>query len=48
MIASGTLLNGRYLLEAELRRGRVGIVYRAQDTLLQRDVLYWKNSGGIR
>ncbi len=33
-----TLLNNRYHLEAEIGRGGMGIVYRAQDTLLNRSV----------
>lgn len=33
-----TLLNGRYQLEAEIGRGGMGVVYRAQDTLLNRSV----------
>jgi len=34
----GTLLNNRYCLDSELGRGGVAIVYRARDTLLERDV----------
>jgi ABC-type oligopeptide transport system substrate-binding subunit len=35
---TGTLLNERYRLEAELGRGAMAIVYRAHDTMLERDV----------
>jgi len=34
----GTLLNERYRLDAELGRGGIGTIYRAHDTLLDRDV----------
>jgi predicted ATPase len=34
----GTLINQRYRLDAELGRGGVGAIYRAHDTLLDRDV----------
>lgn len=36
--ATGSLLAGRYRLEAEIGRGGLGIVYRAHDSLLEREV----------
>jgi DNA-binding SARP family transcriptional activator len=34
----GAMLENRYRLDAELGRGNLGVVYRARDTLLERDV----------
>jgi predicted ATPase len=37
-ILIGSVLNGRYRLDAELGRGAMGVVYGARDLLLERDV----------
>jgi serine/threonine protein kinase len=34
----GSLLNERYHLDAELDQGGMGVIYRAHDSLLDRDV----------
>ena len=41
----GTLLHNRYRIDSELGRGGMGAVYRAHDTLLERDVAIM---GGVR
>jgi serine/threonine protein kinase len=43
----GTHLNDRYLIQEELGRGGMGIVYRAEDTFLQRPVAVKMVSAGL-